>query len=424
MTHPGQVLNRAAQDLPRDEYDFLVIGGGLLGVACAYFLREFAPGKSVLLVEAGGIPSEEGATHIAPALLPGCFDAELEEQTRARWLATLLDKLEHADRGRGPAGAALRRRVGFLQLAGNTDAGNPSPGTVPFSVWRERQPESVQHNVAALFGFADDAPVRFDPAGGYGSAEALALRLGHAAVRAGMDLLLNTRAAFAGADEWLLDRLEANNRMQVESVRQTRVRARTVVVACGADGARLIADGLNESSPFAGRCYLQYPRFENDKELRRDARGVVALPVVAAHGFAIRPHGDGALLLPAAPLPPDSDGYVPTGGQLHGVSVGLRRELLDRLLLALDTLPALSRPSLNLGKTPANVRGAWEALTPSGRPEFWHLPDTKVWQLAAGGGLHAFPLGVAKACELAHRLSATAAPLPWQRQHDADKPSD
>lgn len=405
MSAPGRVLNRAALDPPRGEYDFAVIGGGLLGVACAWFLREFAPGKSVLLVEAGGIPSEAGGTHVCPALHHHFFP-DVGEGARARWLSAWLGSLAPAGNTR-----PLFAPVGFLRAA---EPGEIADLAVPFGLWREGQGENVRRNVETLFGFPGDAPVRFDPAGGYGNAEALALHLGRAAVGRGLDLMLNARAAFDGSLTTLrLDRLEMNNRMQVETVRQTTVRAGVVVVACGAAGGRLVGDGLGEAVPGLGYFYAQYPRFENDVELCRDVRGVTEMPVVAAPGgFTIRPHGDGALLVPPTPTVPDLEGYVPVGGELFGVRTGLRRELLNPLVDALETLPALGRPALNLGKTVANVRGAWETLTPGGRPLVWRHPGGAPVSLLAGGP-HGFSLGIAAACELAHTLSGTDAPLPW-----------
>ncbi|MBV9657625.1 MAG: FAD-binding oxidoreductase [Verrucomicrobia bacterium] len=405
---PGKILNRAGQELPRAKYDFAVIGGGLLGIVCAWFLREFADaGKIVLLIEASGIPSEEGATHVAPALHHHFYNHP-EELARAGWLSHFLENQNTA--------TPLFSRVGFLR---QHRADDPPPR--PFAAWRAEQSANVRHNLAALdAGFAEDTSVVFDPAGGYAHAEALALHLGRAAVTRGVDLLLNARAAFDDGDPTTLrlDRLEMNNRMQVEIVRRETVHAATVIVACGASGARFIADQLGASPPAGfGRSYVQYLRFENDADLRRDARGVLAMPVVATArgGFALRPHGDGALLVPVAPpLAPDPADYAPAGGRLQGVPTGLRQELLNRLVAALDAVPALGRASLNLGQTATQLRGAWEALTPSGRPEFRQMPDTAVW-LLAGGGEHGFSLGVAKACELAHQLSATtAAPLPWQ----------
>lgn len=405
---PGKVLNRAALDPPRGEYDFVIIGGGLLGVACAWFLREFAPERSVLLVEAGGIPSEEGGTHVCPALHHHLYP-DPEERARARWLTGWLETLARG--GEKP----LFARVGFLRPAG--DGEEDAAGAVPFAAWREGQPENVRRNVDTLFGFADEAPVVFDPDGGHGNAEALALRLGHAGVGRGLDLMLNARAAFDGPATLRLDRLEMNNRMQVEVVRQTTVRAGSIVVACGAAGARLVAEGWGEALPPGfGRFFAQYPRFENDADLRRDARGVTEMPVVAARrgGFTIRPHGDGALLVPALPTDPDPEGYAPVGGKLFGVGTGLRGELLAPLVAALEELPALGRPSLNLGKTVANVRGAWETLTPAGRPAVWQHPGGAPVRLLAGGA-HGFSLGIAAACELAHRLSGTDTSLPWPR---------
>jgi len=82
-----------------------------------------------------------------------------------------------------------------------------------------------------------------------------------------------------------------------------------------------------------------------------------------------------------------------------GVNVGLRKELITRFVSQMDTIPALGLPSFNLGKAARNLRGAWEALTPSGWPEYWRVADLEVYALV--GGPLGFSLGPAVALELA-----------------------
>ena len=92
-----------------------------------------------------------------------------------------------------------------------------------------------------------------------------------------------------------------------------------------------------------------------------------------------------------------------------GVNVGLRKELITRFVSQMEAIPALGLPSFNLGKAPRNLRGAWEALTPSRSPEFRRVAELDVYALV--GGAQGFSLGPACAVELAARLTGSA--LPW-----------
>ena len=60
LVNTGKVVNRAGLELPRTCYDTAIVGGGLLGLACAFYLRRFAPERTLLIIEADGVPSEEG----------------------------------------------------------------------------------------------------------------------------------------------------------------------------------------------------------------------------------------------------------------------------------------------------------------------------------------------------------------------------
>ena len=390
------VFNRADQDLPATEYDFLVVGAGLLGVLCAWHLRRCAPGASLLLIDQGGLPSEEGATHLSPAVHHHFFAAAEHRQAAAAWSETLrgLASVDDAEI------RAAWQPLGYwsnapedLALAG--DAG------LERRIFADLC--AAHPNAARLFSHPPGAPFALDPRGGCAHPEAVASHFARGAVRAGADLCLNSRAAFDGPGALRLERLSVNRRMEVFVERRSRVRGRRIIVAAGAWGAGMIEHQLGEAIPGAGRCYQQFPRIGRDPALVQCAEGdLLDLPVVRDGDFVLRPHRDGALLVPPWPAP-DPEGYAPTGGRFLGVPVGLRRELLARLVARMDDFPALSWPTLNLGKTPAALRGAWDALPASGFPEWHRAGEHPVWWLA--GGPHGFALGPACAQDLAEHLA-------------------
>ena len=397
----GKVFNRADQDLPCEHYDVVVIGGGLLGLVAAFYLRKYSPATRVLLVEQGGIPSEEGETHFSPAIHHQFF-ADDQQRRRARWWTGVL---HHPERESGVT-IALKNSfspVGYLtsnplalKLA---EDGVDGLRTVRAAEYRGTMLER-------FFSFPPDARLALDATGGCGNAEALALHFGFGAVALGADLCLNARAAFDRHGDVRIDRLTINNRMQIEIARQSRIRAGTLIIAAGAATGPLIEHQLGELMPFH-RYFAQFPRIDFDPSFPLRADRTLDVPVVSAGDVTIRPHLDGAIVVPA-PLPPDPDGYTPQGGRLMGVTVGLRKELVTRFVNQMEAIPALALPSFNLGKAARNLRGAWEILTASGAPEFHRVADLDVYALV--GGPLGFSLGPATAVELAAHLTGSSPP--------------
>ncbi len=399
----GHVINRADQDLPRSRYDFVVIGGGVLGLAAAFYLRKFAPNRSVLVTEQGGIPSEEGETHFSPALQHHFYRDE-RDQRRARWWSTVLADFTR-ESGVSIALKNAFSRVGYVTAE---PTAIEMARAEPTAFRLTRASEFRGSMVDRFFAFADDAWLAVDPDGGFGHAEAAALHFGHGAVKLGADLCLNARAAIDRSGDVRLDRLTINNRMQIETERQTRLQAGVLILAGGAATGALLEHQLGELNPFH-RYYAQFPRIDHAPGFALRPDGTLDCPVIATTDFAIRPHLDGALVIPS-PLPPDPDNYAPAGGRLLGVNVGLRKELITRLVDRMESIPAFALPTLNLGKTCGNLRGAWEPLTPTGRPEFRRVADLDAYALV--GGPHGFSLGPAVALELAAQISGRDS-LPW-----------
>ena len=396
----GAVMNRAGLELPQTHYDYVVLGGGLLGLACAFYLKKSQPDASLLIVEQDGIPSETGATHVSPAVMTRFFeDADLCR--RAEWNLGVLENLSEETGVTRPHDLPFRRS-GVLQFL--TESGD---GATEAERVLEGFSKPQQKAIAKLINLEQFPFARLDKRAGYGSAEAVALHYGHGAVKRGADLLLNARALPLSEKEIGLERLEFDRFMRRVVVRKETLRADNVIVALGANSATFVEEALGSLLAFK-RIYRQYPRIEADKRLPIQG-GRVQLPVIQAHGFTLRAQGEGLLVIPPE-LSPDPDGYTPTGANLMGVRVGVRREILEVLMDRAEQLPAFAWDSLNLGKTVAKVRGAWEVVTKNGFPT-WQQVEGSTWY-ALVGGKHGFSLGLSTVYDLAAHLSDERA-RPW-----------
>ncbi len=375
---PGTVVNRAGLPLPGQHYDLLVVGGGLLGLALAFYLRKFSPERSLLVVEQDGIPSEAGASWASPGIA-------VADGPEARWALKALERLEEE--------TGLRRersfhRVGFLDFGAE---GGTALEDLPLEASR-------RDAIRALLGVHAESAV-YHPAAGFGSAEGAALHYGHAAVKRGADLLLNSRLEPLGGSRYRLERLEYDRFMRPVVASREVVVAEIVVFAAGASTPALVEKLSGVMTPYR-LAYRQYPRLEHDLRLPLEG-GRVDLPVLRIQGFTLRPQGEGLLVVPP-PLPSDPAGYQPKGGELMGVRMGVRRELLELFLEHAEELPFLSWERFNLGKTLANVRGAWDVVTPEGKPG-WRPFGEGCYALV--GGIRGFDLGLAAAYDLAATLS-------------------
>ncbi|MDO4263384.1 MAG: FAD-dependent oxidoreductase [Deinococcus sp.] len=367
----GQVWAHVGQPFaPQGEaerYDVAVVGAGLLGAAAALYLRELWPQRRVLLLEEGGLPNEEGATLLgagvwdATGLSAG--DAALADVTwreLKRRLPTGLTPLPVLDFGaQGPEDAA-GALTGFPALAGWVD-----PAQLP----RAERREALTYRPGEL-----------------------TLRLGQDAVAAGADLMLNVRAEPVPGGV-RLHRLTVTNRHEVVVHETREVRAGLVVVAAGASGPELLEQGLGLHLPH-GRAYMQRPRLRLPSD-------PATSPLLRAGNLLLRPlASEYALYLP--PSSADPHGYQPTSGRLTGVQVGLRRELLEELLPRMEALPVLASGALGVGRSLADIEGAWLGL-PYGDPLHPPLAEQVadgVWLLLSGsatrGGVDTLGLGLVR----------------------------
>lgn len=396
----GKVINKAALELPQTHYNYIVLGGGLLGLACAFYLRTLQPDASLLIVEQDGIPSETGATHVSPAVASRFFE-DAQMRRRAEWGLGVLENLARETGVTRPYDTPFQRSgvVRFL--------GERYDGAVPTNQLLEQLPELQTKAITKLVDVEQTPFALYDEGAGYGSAEAAALHYGHGAVKRGADLLLNARALPVSENKIGLERLEYDRFMKRVVVKRESLTADKIIVALGASTATFAEEAVGSLLSFK-RVYRQYPRIETDSRLPIQ-QGRVGLPVIQAHGFTLRPQGEGLLIVPPE-LAPDPDGYTPTGANLMGVRVGVRREILEVLMDCAERIPAFAWDSLNLGKTVEKVRGAWAVSTRDGFPT-WQQVDSYDWY-ALVGGKDGYNLGLSTAYDLAANLSEQNA-RPW-----------
>ncbi len=378
----GQVWAHVGQPFAPAHYDLLIVGAGRMGAALARFLRETAPGLSLLLAEEGGLPNEEGATILAAGVWHAQFAGEQipeEQRARAENTRTLLGDLLNV--------------CGLLEFSAG-----PGAGLSPVSDFWTPELEGVVDPEVLPFA-------RLDERAGTYSAGTLALNCANAAIRAGADLMLNVRAELCGSNsegraQVRLHRLSVTNMHEVVIAHSVNVTADRVIVAAGAAGPHLTEVGLGVVTPHRS-AYRQTPRLEVPST---PASPILKVSLQVGE-LLLRPRDGGYTVIPPVPHP-DPWGYVPTGGRLVGVPVGLRRETLNAVLEVMDGLPALATEALVPGRSIADIPGAWVALPEGGWP-LWEQLDAAHWLLL--GGERADLTGLSVARELADELAKAEA---------------
>ena len=401
----GTVVNNETLALPKQHYDCVIIGGGVLGLCCAFYMRQYHPEKSLLLIEQEGIPSELGATFVSPAIVHSLF-LNPDSYKKAKWSKHLLKNLSELTGVNRPHNQPYFP-VGYAKFM--DEHFDDSLTTEEFL---ESRTEIEQQNIQALLDLSYCKSVRFDADGGYASAENVAQHFGYAAVREGADLLLNARATFTSPQSLTIERLSYNNKMQQEVVMQETLSFAQCIVAAGHSSGAVL-EGLGEIVD-CPKVYMQYPKVEGDKQLLLgtgvnnagvnnagvNTIGRLELPVISYQGFHLRPQANGLLVVPPS-LPADSIGYQPTEGKLMGVQVGLRREIIDSIMENLDSFPCFAWESFNLGKAVRQVRGAWQIAY---EQPAWHKLKENKHVYLLHGGREAMSLGLATAHELAQSI--------------------
>ncbi|GAA0510859.1 FAD-dependent oxidoreductase [Deinococcus depolymerans] len=370
--HVGQPFTPPAPRPDGTHHDFIVIGAGRMGSVLTAALAAHAPATRLLLIEEGGLPNEDGDTILAPGL----------------WTTAHLPADRHAA---AQASRALIETFGAptprLHVSLHAHA---TPGSVPTRDALRDHPDTL-----ALLDPARLPHATTDPHALTYRPGTLALNAAQAAVRAGADLLLNTRAVPQPGGAVRAERLTVTNTHQVVTHETHLLRARHVIVAGGAAGPALAEQHLGVHTRH-GRAYRQSPHLNVPSGPDSPTLHHAGLTLVPRHGaYTLHPRVHHR----------DPHGYRPTGGHLTGVPTGLRRETLEDLVALMEDLPVLATSQLHLGRSLADIPGAWTAL-PYGDP--LHAPlfealDPHVTLLL--GGPHADTLGPQVAQALAQQLA-------------------
>ncbi|MFC4638973.1 FAD-dependent oxidoreductase [Deinococcus hohokamensis] len=377
----GRVWAHVGQAFADPGYDVVVVGAGRMGAACAHFLRQLAPALRLLLLDEGGLPSEDGATILAPGVWSDT-DAAPEDRAEARWVREQL-RTAFGDVGLEPRP--------LLTLHAQEEAGTQP--TAPLLARFPALPDLIDPG-ALPWAALDEQALTYRPG-------AVALSCGQQAVRHGADLMLNARATLVSGGIQV-ERLTVTNTHQVVTHETHLLRPAQVVVALGAAGPYAAEHDLGVHTAHA-RAYRQAPRLNVPSSAHT--------PVLRAAGLTLRPQNGGFTLVPHIHHR-DPHGYVPQGGHLTGVPTGLRRETLEDLVALMDAVPVLATEALELGRSLSDVPGAWLALpggSARGRPLHQHLGGG-AWLLL--GGPQADVLGLSTAYDLAATLAGVA-DRPW-----------
>lgn len=360
---PGQVYAHVGQPFTPQPYDVAVLGAGRMGCLVAHFLLHARPDVRLLLLDKGGLPNEEGATILAPGVWTAL-------DVPAQWQA-------HAETTRALALGTLAVAEGGLGQPGPNDAPTLERGLIELLDASTQGSRSLSELRGLPAGLAD--PSRFaawreDVRALTYSVASLTLRAGQSAVRQGADLMLNAQAVPA-AGGLSIDRLTVTNTHRVVVHETHQVAARQVVIAAGADGPALAEQHLGFVTHHA-QAYRQWPRLNLPST---DTSPIVCAQFAAKHqrtAITLRPHAGGYTVV--TPIHHrDPHGYQPIGGRLSSVPVGLRREVLQDLLLGMEGLPALATEALEVGRSLADIPGAWVALPAGGWPLWEALGESQ-----------------------------------------------
>ena len=389
MDAPGRVYAHVGQAFGERRYDVVIVGAGRMGSLAAHFMLCQRPGLRLLLLDQAGLPSEDGATLLAPGIWTG-FDVPPEHREAADFTRRLiLGELSPGEGGLDdpaltdqvdPVQFGPVQRRGLIELLAQARDGSQPTA---------RMLSGLQPLPAGLIDLDRFPHARFDPDALTFNPADLTSRAARRAVAAGADLMLNAEAE-PTASGVTLRRLSVTNTHQIVVHETFEVAAELVVIAAGAGGPRLAEHSLGTVTHHA-QVYRQTPRLNVPTS--------DATPVIRAAGLTLRPQAGGFKVLTSSHHP-DPHGYRPTGGRLSGVPVGVRRELLQGLLSALESWPALGTGALELGRSLAEVPGAWLAAPLGGWPCSEALTG-RHWLLLGGEQADLVGPGVAWALALA-----------------------
>lgn len=359
--------------------DILIIGSGRMGSLLAHYLSSRKSKKNILVVEAGGLPNEEGATLLAPGIWNPNTPKNPTESTHLS-LKSCLDKpfddIQY-----------LERQILYFGL----DQSDQIPSMV--STYSDLTAMNTDPHWLTLLNTQALTLTHHALAATYRPGS-LAISAMKTAIEQGCNLMLNTRAHFV-PNGVRLDRLSVTNTHQIVVQESHIIQPRNIIMAAGAHGPRQLEQELGHHTRHSS-AYVQYPHLNCPSSDQS--------PILCFPKFSLRPQHGHWIIIPTIQQA-DPDGYSPIGGRLSGVNTGLRRDLLEELIVSMEAIPALATKHLQIGHSLTDISGAWVSL-PKGktteRPLFEQL-DKHLYLLL--GGPQADTYGAATAQALSQELN-------------------
>lgn len=358
--------------------DILIIGAGRMGSLLAHYLSSRESKKNILVVEAGGLPNEEGATLLAPGIWNPHTPKSPTESINLpleNCLDQSFDDIQYFERqilyfGLGKSDQTPSMVSKFSDLT--------TTNTDPYwlTLLNIQELTLTHHALAATY-----------------RPGSLAISAMKTAISQGCNLMLNTRAHFV-PNGIRLDRLSVTNTHQIVVQESHIIQPRKIIMAAGAHGPRQLEQELGHHTRHSS-AYVQYPHLNYPSSDQS--------PILCFPKFSLRPQHGRWIIIPTIQQA-DPDGYSPIGGRISGVNTGLRRDLLEELIVSMEAIPALATKHLQIGHSLTDISGAWVSL-PKGKtttqPLFEQL-DQHLYLLL--GGPQADTYGAATAQALSQEL--------------------
>jgi glycine/D-amino acid oxidase-like deaminating enzyme len=430
----GQVVSGRDARLPSGPWDAVVVGAGIYGLPCAFFLAR--RGARVLVVEDNAIPGECITVNTGGIIRVSYSDLDvarvaafarriyaaptrtlaLREPIHLGFLRTGWGRFIHAGHVPGSLEAVTRIANGVDEAlrVETRDAYAASLSA------RRRK------NLGTLLDLDDVTHVLVDDAGGYADGGTALTGFYAACLEAGVCVSLHsTVTEFVRRGDavtgLVLDRHTREGDGERVVARET-VMADRIVLAAGRGNGELVRRCAGWEMP-TFTSFHQLPYIRNAPDVAFEAtrytagepgaeRTVEAIdaPVISHwRDIYFRPEGTGVVFgVHHRELQPDD--YRPAGGAIDTgafrMPVGLDQVMVDKLVELMPHFPVLSSSGLNLGHTPADIAGGAYYMNPEELPFEGEVPGTGGRVFYAGSGCGTgFKLGPGVAHLLVERLA-------------------
>ena len=417
--------------LPDGPWDVVVVGAGIYGLPCAYFLARHA-GARVLVVEDNAIPGEGitvntgGIIRVAYSNLDvarvAAFARAIYREPTRRLRLTAPTSMGFVPTGWGRfvnADAVPGVAEEIHRIAAGVGAGMQvrrlGEYLADLSPGRRR-------NVEAILDVTDSTHVLVDEKGGFADGGTALLGWQDACLEACVCIALYAPVLDFVRDGSRIAAVVVDRSRDASGVPES-IRATRVVLAAGRNNAALVRAAAGWEMPtFTSFHQLAYVRNSADLDFasrvydvgegagRRQVELIDAPTISHWRDIYFRPEGMG-MILGTHHRELQADDYRPRGGEIGGMRVGLDQTMVSALLELMPYFPILSSPGLNLGRTPDDIAGGAYYMNPEELPFEGEVPGTEGSVLYAGSGCGTgFKLGPGVAWLLTQRMMGV--PLP------------